>query len=90
MQICTILLVEILALGGGQSQAARVGGMALVPSGVGTTPSTWCTEIPPSVKPITDPAMYSRQIRAVATSAAATASSQFASRLRTHARSVRA
>ncbi len=39
-----------------QSQAARVGGIPLRPLS-GTTPSTWCTPMPPSSKPMTDAAM---------------------------------
>ncbi len=40
-----------------QPQWARVPGMPLSPSDPGTTPRTWCTEIPPSSNPLADAAM---------------------------------
>ena len=40
---------------GGCVQAGR--GIPEPPSASGTTPSTWCTEMPPSVKPSAEPAM---------------------------------
>ena len=43
--------------GRGQSHSPRVRGMPLAPASVGTTPSTWCTAIPPSSNPIAEPAM---------------------------------
>ena len=46
-----------------QPQADPVVAYPLRPAS-GTTPSTWCTAMPPFSKPITDPAMYSRQILA--------------------------
>ena len=41
----------------GQLQPPRVAGMPLRPSAPGTTPRTWCTEIPPSSNPLADAAM---------------------------------
>src|SRR5665213_1324855 len=40
-----------------QSHSPRVNGIPLVPSAPGRTPSTWCSEIPPSSKPIAEAAM---------------------------------
>src|SRR5664279_5156161 len=73
------------------SHSARVSGTPLAPPGPGLIANAWWTEIrfAQASKVSAEPAMYNRHTRARPGEVSTTACSQEASRLCTHARSVR-